>query len=164
MRRLTFGGRNHFPIWSADGERIAFQSDREGDAAIFWQRADGTGAAERLTRPDKGVAHIPQAWDPAGEKFLFGRTGTGETVGSSLWTFSLRDRKAEPFGVRYSGTLRPPSAAFSPDGRWVAYSSFEIRKIYGLRAAVPCDRRQVSDRHRHLSTLSYVQGGASSSQ
>ena len=36
MRRLTFGGRNRFPIWSADGQRVAFQSDREGDLGIFW--------------------------------------------------------------------------------------------------------------------------------
>ena len=34
-RRLTFGGKNRFPIWSADGERVAFQSDREGDFGIF---------------------------------------------------------------------------------------------------------------------------------
>src|SRR4029077_5334391 len=27
-RRLTLGGRNRVPIWSADGERVAFQSDR----------------------------------------------------------------------------------------------------------------------------------------
>src|SRR5205814_7052648 len=45
-RRLTFEGRNKFPIWSADSRRIAFQSDREGDLGIFWQQADGIGMAE----------------------------------------------------------------------------------------------------------------------
>ncbi|MEO7134339.1 MAG: protein kinase, partial [Vicinamibacterales bacterium] len=40
-RRLTFGGNNRFPIWSADGKRVAFQSDRDGDLAIFLQPADG---------------------------------------------------------------------------------------------------------------------------
>ena len=107
MRRLTFGGNNRFPIWSADGERIAFQSDREGDSGIFWQRADGTGTAERLTSPERGVAHVPEAWAPTGERFLFGSTGNGESAGASLWTFSLRDKKAEPFGgVRQVGNLR----------------------------------------------------------
>src|SRR5262249_30022472 len=43
--RLTFGGHNRFPLWSSDGQRIAFQSDREGDEGIYWQRADGTGLA-----------------------------------------------------------------------------------------------------------------------
>ena len=47
MRRLTFGGRNRFPIWSADGQRVAFQSDREGRswhllAGRRWQRDNGT--------------------------------------------------------------------------------------------------------------------------
>ena len=31
MQRMTFEGNNRFPIWAADGNRIAFQSDREGD-------------------------------------------------------------------------------------------------------------------------------------
>jgi serine/threonine-protein kinase len=37
MRRLTFGGKNRFPIWSADGQHVAFQSDRDGDLGIFWR-------------------------------------------------------------------------------------------------------------------------------
>src|SRR5262249_21270355 len=37
LRRLTFGGNNRSPVWSRDGTRVAYQSDREGDAAIFWQ-------------------------------------------------------------------------------------------------------------------------------
>ena len=63
-RRLTLEGRNRVPVWSADGERVAFQSDREGDLGLFWQRADGTTAAERLTKPDKDTAHVPESWSP----------------------------------------------------------------------------------------------------
>jgi serine/threonine-protein kinase len=51
MRRLTFEGRNRFPIWSPDGQRVAFQSDREKDLGIFGQRMDGTGDVVRLTTP-----------------------------------------------------------------------------------------------------------------
>ena len=40
MQRLTIKGQSRFPIWSGDGEHIAFQSDREGDLAIFSQRAE----------------------------------------------------------------------------------------------------------------------------
>jgi serine/threonine-protein kinase len=46
MHRVTFNGRNRFPIWTADGKRVAFQSDREGDRGIFWQPADGNGAPD----------------------------------------------------------------------------------------------------------------------
>ena len=52
MQRLTFGGSNRYPVWSRDGRWVAFQSDRDGDRAIFRQAADGSGTAERLTKPE----------------------------------------------------------------------------------------------------------------
>jgi serine/threonine protein kinase/Tol biopolymer transport system component len=118
-RRLTFGGRNKFPVWSADGERIAFQSDREGDAGIFWQRVDG-GRAERLTRADTGTAHVPESWSKDG--VLLFTVAKGATF--SLWTSSVRDRKQEPFAGVQSST--PTGAVFSPDGKWVAYAATEV--------------------------------------
>src|SRR5712692_9635336 len=125
MRRLTFGGRNRFPIWSADGARVAFQSDREGDLGIFWQRADGTGTAERLTRPEQGTSHFPESWDPNGERFLFSVSKGSSDSGVSLWTFSLQEKKAEPFGGVQESGAPLTQAIFSPDGRWVAYGSTE---------------------------------------
>jgi serine/threonine protein kinase/Tol biopolymer transport system component len=126
-RRLTFGGRNRFPLWSSDGQRIAFQSNREGDLGIFWQRADGTGTAERLTKPNKDTAHVPESWSPNGEGFLF-NVVEGST--HSLWMFSFKDKKAAPFGSVQSSI--PPNAVFSPDGKWVAYASDETgrREVY----------------------------------
>jgi serine/threonine-protein kinase len=124
MRRLTVGGRNRYPIWSADGQRVAFQSDREGDLGIFWQRADGTGPAERLTTAEPRTSHLPESWSPNGDRFLFSSVATGG-AGASLWTYSLHDRKVEPFGgVRLSVAMLP-CAVFSPDGRWVTYLSDE---------------------------------------
>jgi serine/threonine-protein kinase len=120
MRRLTFQGKNRFPIWSADGQRVVFQSDREGDLAVFWQRADGTGAAERLTKPDQGTSHVPESWSPKGDRFLFSVTKESKV---SLWTFSLADGKSAPFDAVESSTVI--GSVFSPDGRWVAYSSRE---------------------------------------
>ena len=118
LRRLTFGGRNRLPAWTADG--ITFQSDRDGDRAIFSQRADGTG---------------PQSASPSRRKarhtgLTTGRrrarrccTGFSTTRCTSLWTFSLKTGKSEPYGgVRSSGVI---GAAFAPDGKWVAYSTTE---------------------------------------
>ena len=116
VQRITFGGNNSFPIWSADGQRVAFQSDREGDPAVFWQPAIG-GTAERLTKPDPGTSHTPESWSPAGEVLLFSET---RDFVSSLWTFSLKDRKATPFSD-VKGSSLPTNAMFSPNGRWVAY-------------------------------------------
>ena len=120
MRQLTFDGKNRFPIWSADGQRVAFQSDREGDLGIFWQRADGSGRAERLTKADQGTSHVPESWSPKEQRFLFEVT-KGSSV--SLWTFSLLDKEATQFTDVQSSN--PIQAAFSHDGRWVAYTITE---------------------------------------
>lgn len=129
IRRLTFGGRNRFPIWTSDGQRIAFQSDRDGDRGVFWQRADGAGAAERLTKADQDTAHIPESRSPKGEGFLF-RVTKGVT--HRLEFYSIKDQKATPFGGVESGS--PTAAVFSPDGHWVAYEggafSGNDRSIY----------------------------------
>jgi Tol biopolymer transport system component len=121
-RRLTFGGNSRAPIWSPDGQWIAFRSDREGDEAIYRTRADGSGTAERLTKPEKGKFHIPQSWSPDGQQILFADSG-GDITTSSLWVFSLKDRKATRFG-----DMTAREAAFSPDGRWVAYGVREMRE------------------------------------
>ena len=101
-----------------DGKRLAFQSDRDGDRAIFWQAVDG-GTAERLTRPEPGTSHVPESWSPREDVFLFSATTESTTT---LWTFSLRDRKASRFSDVASRAF-PTNAVFSPDGRWVAYQA-----------------------------------------
>jgi Tol biopolymer transport system component len=116
MRQLTFGGQNRFPVWSADGARVAFQSNREGDQAIFWQRADGAGIAERLTKPEPGVAHILESWSPDGKRFLF---VARQTADARLFVHSVDDNKSVPFDdIKTTAAI---AATFSPDGRWVAY-------------------------------------------
>jgi Tol biopolymer transport system component len=117
-RRLTLGGRNRVPVWSADGARVAFQSDRDGDLGLFWQRADGTTAAERLTKPDKDTAHVPESWSPDGKTLLF---SVAKGSSYAVAALSLPDKKVTPVGGIQS--VFPPSATFSPDGRWVAYSA-----------------------------------------
>jgi eukaryotic-like serine/threonine-protein kinase len=116
-RRLTFGGRNRFPVWSRGGTRVLFQSDREGDSGLFWQPADGSGTAERLTKAENGAAHVPESWSPVDDRILFSVTSR---EGTSLWTLSLADRAPMPFSaVRSTAAL---NAEFSPDGKWIAYT------------------------------------------
>jgi serine/threonine-protein kinase len=120
--RLTFGGKNRFPVWSPNGDRIAFQSDREGDLGIFVQRADGNGTAERLTTPEKGAAHIPESWGPVGDTLLFRALKSATAPIGTLWTLSIQGKKLSPFGGVESDN--PTAAVFSPDGHWVAYNTY----------------------------------------
>ena len=124
VRRLTLSGKDRFPIWSADGQWVVFQSTREGDAGIFRQRADGSGAVERLTKADSGTAHIPDSWSPTTNAFLYSRTKADTTT---LWLHKLDSKTDEPFGdVQSIGNA--VNATFSPDGKWVAYSTGENRR------------------------------------
>ena len=119
-RRLTFGGRNTSAIWSADGQRVAFQSTREGDAGIWWQRADGTDAATRLTRPDKDVGHLPRAFSSDGKHLLFDEVRNDRFA---LLDLSITDGRVTPFQTLASDV--PTDATFSPDGKWVIYTARE---------------------------------------
>jgi len=117
-RKLTFGSNNRYPVWSADGRYVLFQSDREGDLAVFRQAADLSGAAaERLTKPAKGAAHIPESWSRKDDVFLFSEVDGGA---ATLWTYSMRERTATQ--IRDVRSSSPLNAEFSPDGRWIAYT------------------------------------------
>ena len=120
MRQLTFGGKNHHPTWSRDGQWVAYQSDREGHLGIFRQRADGSGLAERLTKPEGGAEHVPQSWSKDGGQLLF---SVFKDKVWALWTLSVKDRQVAPFGDVRSVELA--EGGFSPDGQWVAYRSRE---------------------------------------
>jgi Tol biopolymer transport system component len=127
LRRLTFEGRNAYPVWSHDGDRVAFQSNRQGDESVFWQRADGQGAVERLTTAAKDSSHVPESFSPDGKYLLFAEQ-KGPT--HTLFLLSLVNRTVASFGDVSSST--PIGAVISPDGRWVAYASGGVRQRRAL--------------------------------
>lgn len=117
--RLTFGGRNRFPTWSNDGQWVLFQSDRDGDVAIFRQRADGSGTAERVTRPQQGESHVPQTYARDG-RHLIVTIQSAQT--SRLAVLSFTDRKLSDLAGTESAD-RYTEGALSPDGRWLAFQT-----------------------------------------
>ena len=126
IKRLTFEGNNRLPVWAGD-RRVAFQSTREGDKAIWWQAASG-GTAERLTRPAPDEEHLPESWSRDGTRMLFSvikgsPVAKDSTHTLALWVYTLEGKRVEPFGKVNSSEAF--SATFSPDGRWVAYARTE---------------------------------------
>jgi serine/threonine-protein kinase len=114
MRRLGLEGNNRYPVWSSDGQRIFFQSDREGDLGVYAQRAEGAGLAERLTRAEPGAAHIPHSASPDGHLVY----SVVREKSATLWIYSFDDRST----VQVPGlsSTMPLAASFSPDGRFLA--------------------------------------------
>jgi serine/threonine-protein kinase len=119
IKLLTFEGTNRYPALSHDATYVAFQSNRDGDVAIWRQRTDGSAPAEKLTNPKMGTTHRPASWSPDGKTLLFVVQTSPAT--SELWT--LQDGKEAPFGgITMTGPFAL-SPAFSPDGHWVAYTA-----------------------------------------
>jgi Tol biopolymer transport system component len=124
IRRLTQDGNNVIPIWTPDSRRVTFASDRDGSWGIYWQPADGSGMAERLTTAEKGAKHSPNAWSPDGQVLGFINQGAAENTSTwDLWTFS-RERAATEVFYELPNMVQN-GMAFSPDGNWVAYASIE---------------------------------------
>ena len=94
-RRVAFGARDRFPIWSADSQSVIFQSDREGDAGLYRQRQDGSGSPDRLTTATKGTTHVPLSASPDGSALLFTEArGDGWT----LMNHTFKDGTSVPYG------------------------------------------------------------------
>ena len=119
--RLTFDpAPDGSPVWTPDGQRLIFTSERGGPANLYWQAADGTGAAERLVEDQNPLA--PYAVSPDGTRLVLGvgRTAVGLT---DVGMLSLEgDRRVEPL---LQSTFDEGNADISPDGRWIAYDSDE---------------------------------------
>jgi len=77
LRRLTYEGTNRSVLWSPDGLRVLFGSDRHqekprnfrDDHEAYWMPVDGSGEAERLTFAE--LNHGPQRWTPDGKTLSF---------------------------------------------------------------------------------------------
>ena len=116
-RQLTFTGTNSRPIWTRNGERIVYESARDGINALFLQRADTPGSPEFLTQIDQGKWSLqPESFSPDGT-LLF--SANPATANPRLWMLPPgAGRKPTQLIPTYATTSK-----FSPDGRWVAYAS-----------------------------------------
>jgi eukaryotic-like serine/threonine-protein kinase len=118
---FTFGeGNDQYPAWSPDGQQVAFSSTRGGQEDIYVKGVAG-GSQEQLLLADPGSKE-PDQWSSDGKFILFDYIGRKNT-GTDVWALPLfGDRK--PFPV-VQGSANENWGAFSPDAKWVSYSSDE---------------------------------------
>ena len=104
-------------MWTPDGRRIIFSSNRGGQLNLWWQAADGTGAAERLTTSSN--AQFPTGITPDGTAVVFNEATP--TMGRDLLQLALDGtRRVTPL---LQTKFDERNGIVSPDGRWLAYES-----------------------------------------
>ena len=118
--RFTFdAAQDSYPVWTPDGSRLVFASDRQGKPEIYWKAADGTGAVERVSN-EESVAGVPHVMSPDGELLLFiNRWADSADIGVVAFPVG----ESSELILHESFHERWPD--LSPDGRWIAYSSDE---------------------------------------
>jgi eukaryotic-like serine/threonine-protein kinase len=112
-------GRRNSPVWSPDGSLIMFSDDRDGTSSLYSIDARMTRA---MASPifENAFAKYPTDWSRNGYYVLF--TSVRPAGHPEIWALSVVGRQARPI---VNTGHNDQNAAFSPDGKWIAYQSDE---------------------------------------
>ncbi len=134
--RMALKGVNDSAVWSPDGKRVAFESTTGGPANIFWAQPDGSSVPERLTTSEN--YQTPASWSPDGKVLAF-------LEGGDIWVLPFDNGEHEPRPVVQT-RFTEEYPTFSPDGRWLAYTSNESGQpeVYVQPYPGPGERTQIS--------------------
>ena len=120
--RLTFEGAKTFPAWSPSGDRVVFTwATSPLVRSIAAQRADGAGQSQVIVKTRRATT---SAVSPDGRFVAYAESGTDVAkTGTDLW-YAPMDGSVAP--REFANDLAPQTdPRFSPDGRYLAYQSFE---------------------------------------
>lgn len=122
LTRITFGGGNSdYPIWTPDGKRLVYVSERGRSIKLFSKPWDGSGNEETLGETLNLDVGSWESVSPDGKTLAYGQQG-------DIWILSLdpegtsKERKQQKFVASPATEINP---SFSPDGRWLSYISNE---------------------------------------
>lgn len=146
--RLTFDPSDDLnSVWSPDGTRIAFTSDRMGQRDIYQKPADGS-VSEELLLGGKGEEKHPEDWSSDGKYLIYNQYNRGVPFHIRLFVLPLLgDRRPIPFLDKDS---LADQGQLSPNGQWLAYTSAESGKFevyvqgFTLNSSQPRGKWQVS--------------------
>jgi len=110
-------GWDSYPVWSPDAERVVFSSARSGAFNLFAKAADGSGDAVELLPPN--YPRWPTSWSSDGRVLAYHEQAPA--TGYDIWTLDMNPvGRPLPF---LKTRFDEGRAAFSPDGRWIAFET-----------------------------------------
>jgi Tol biopolymer transport system component len=113
--RFTFDPRFDWAgVWSPDGKEITFASDRSGKNELYRKASNGAGPEMPLVSAPSGI--YAQGWSPDGRFLLYSLSRST----FDLAIFRAVDGKSEDY---LRTEFSESQAQFSPDGKFVAYTS-----------------------------------------
>jgi serine/threonine protein kinase len=127
ITRFTFDpGIDFVPLWSPDGSRILFSSNRSGVFDLYEKPASGAGTEELVLDSDQNKFAVD--WAASGDHVLY--VSNDAELSYDIWALPRWDRgeRAEPFTVVRT-RAEERDAQFSPDGNWIAYQSNESGRL-----------------------------------
>jgi eukaryotic-like serine/threonine-protein kinase len=122
LSKMTTDGLSHAPVWTPDGQQLAFRSWQAGGMTMWLMPADRRSKAVRLD--PTGTRQNPVSFSPDGKFLAFDQKDSQNR--DDAWILPIDGTvQAQPIARSRFGE---GSAKFSPDGRWIAYSSNESGK------------------------------------
>src|SRR5207249_6679008 len=92
ISRFTFdSGNDIYPVWSPDGSRLVFGSDREGGVFNLYQkRADGVGSEQQVLKSPSDM--VPNSWSPDGRSLVYRAPRVSVSAASTWESFPSSER------------------------------------------------------------------------
>jgi Tol biopolymer transport system component/predicted Ser/Thr protein kinase len=118
---LTSEGRAVYPIWTPDGKRLLFSWNRSLVNNLFWQHYDGSSPMERFTTSE--FNQYPGSWSADGKTVAF-----VEARPDTAYDIAMLDVPSRRVTQFLNSQFNEQFPEFSPDGRWIAYSSNESKR------------------------------------
>jgi serine/threonine-protein kinase len=112
--------KSGFARWSPDGTRIAFNGERSGILDIY-SKVVGSSSLGEVVLALKEAINLND-WSPDGKYILY--SSQSPTTARDVWAVPLEGPDRKPFPVVQT-PAEERGGRFSPDGKWMGYSSNE---------------------------------------